>query len=112
MSSKTPSTQRSPRPRLTASGQRLDDLFEALGGGRDGQPHLLDLVVVLDQPQLGQEAGQLEIGRKPLHRFGFGDLDRLTLGGLPDLGRRVSLGLGPGLVDQVGQALVRVPDDP
>ena len=59
-------------PAADRVGQRRGDLVEALGGGRDGQPHLLDLVVVLDQPQLGQEAGQLEIGRKLLHRFGFG----------------------------------------
>ena len=39
-----------------------DDLGEAAHGGVNGPPHLLDLPLVLDQPQLRQGLGQRGVG--------------------------------------------------
>jgi hypothetical protein len=42
-------------------GQVGDHVVEALPGGRDGKTHLLDLVGILDQAQLGEVARELRV---------------------------------------------------
>ena len=46
---------------LEDAGRSRDDVVEAVGGDVDGELQLGDLVLVLDQPQLGHEAGEVGV---------------------------------------------------
>ena len=58
-----------PGPRATASGRLGDDASKPSAVAATAEPHLLDLPLVLDQPQLGQE---LAAARRPAALLALG----------------------------------------
>ena len=99
-----PSITRSPRAVRDRLRQRAHDLLEAVDRRVDGVAHLLDLVRVLDQAQLGQRLGEPLVALARL--LGGADLLDQRLDRLVDLGDDPHLHAV--LADVLGQRVAQV----